>query len=420
MKIEDSKKLTANEVYLNECMSILYTKIRALGFDGFEKKGNVIPNNVISIENYEHGTITCECNPKGFSVNLDGTNFSALFLSDEKGGFSYKVKPIGLEYTCYDRKLDDTIHEKKLIRAVGSSADYCKYLSCGTFFILLEHYIKDENGITIVKNTNAQNYTEQQLIDYIQEQMQITKELELYDDDEQMEEDIDEDSEIWDKPQEECDGILVEQKDSEEIEVYSSDDDYADICQIDYVSSNKIEDEQDNIRYKSNYPDRIEDFDYQTYIAEAKGKSGADSKQEESAEDNQYEQDEVVVDEDDFNNSNYDEDIEENSSGDLYSWTDTEINSEGFIDDSVFKVIQNGVLIESNKKPDIVDKAVIDIMDADQELMTLKDYYEDIHSEIEKIKTIIQKRKERIKQKKLDQSNLNVRDTGRKEDKDIL
>jgi hypothetical protein len=163
MRDDERKKLTANELYLQECMSILYTKKRAVTVDFFEKDGRTKNNNVFNIESYTNGTITCTYNNDAVKMSYDGTNYSPLLANDGKGGFLYKLKPLGIEYICCEKKLDNSIFERKIVRTVGNSVEYYRYLCRDTFFILLEHDSKDENGITVVRQKDAINLRRERL-----------------------------------------------------------------------------------------------------------------------------------------------------------------------------------------------------------------------------------------------------------------
>ena len=55
-------------------------------------------------------------------------------------------------------------------------------------------------------------------------------------------------------------------------------------------------------------------------------------------------------------------------------------------------------------------------MDVDQQIMTLKDYYSDIYTELRKIREIIIRRKERVSQAKNGQSGADVGDSGAGDD----
>lgn len=437
MDRSDRKKLTANELYLNECMSILYTKISASGINFFDKDGNVCPTNTLNVESYNHGTITCAMNRNSLRVNYDGTNFSPIFGVSDNGGFAYKLKPLGIEYTCFNRRLDEVVHEKKILRKVGDSVDFYKYLCCGTFFILLEYSSKDENGITMIVNTLAKSYSDSQLISYIQEQMQLAEEIAQIDE-------IDDDIPLTD---DEVDAIeeaassmedLVEphkvlrgdfsQKELDEIEAYISDDDgYSDLSVIDYSLADILKDKITDEPYVSDYPDKIEDFDYQEYISGIKSGVGEevvystdDSAKHESKTDDSDIDDNSEYEGYDDEDSEYDEyDEEPDIDDDLYSAMDTISKEEGFIDDSYFKVIRNGEVIEDGIKCDIVDDAVEGIMDVNQEIMTLQDYYCDLISELKKMRAIIIMRRDVMMKRKAGQTGAEVSDFGKKSDKDI-
>lgn len=437
MNRADRKKITANGLYLNECLSILYTKIRASGFNFFDKDGNLHPTNTLNIESYNHGTITCAINRNSVRVNYDGTNFAPIFGVSNNCGFVYKLKPLGIEYTCFDRKLDEVVHEKKILRKVGDSVDFYRYLSCGTFFILLEYSSKDENGVTMVINTLGRDYSDSQLISYIQEQMQLGEEIAQIDD---ADEDIlllDEEVVATEEAAYSMEDFVephkvlnkgFSSKELEEIEAYISDDGkYSDLFVIDYSLADILKDKMTDTPYESDYPERIEDFDYQKYISEIKSGVGEevvyyteDSNQHDSKTD-EAEIDEADTDDD----YEYDEYIDENSdyddglSDDLYSATDTISTEEGFINDSYFKVIRNGNVIEDGIKCDIVDEAVEGIMDVNHEVMTLQDYYCDLISELKKMRAIIIKRKEQTLKRKAGQTESDVCDSGKKSDKDI-
>lgn len=448
---DDRKKLTASELYLNECMSILYTKIKAIGFNFFDKDGNVRKNNGLSVENYMHGTLTCIYNPNAIKIQYDGTNFAPIFSIDEKDGFLYKVELLGLEYVCNDRKLNEVVHEKKVVRTVGESADYYRYLSCGTFFILLEHYTKDENGITVVTNTKATDYNDNELIEYVQEQMQKAEELEAKktDDTSLTEDETSETNEDLDEFVEEHETLDIElsERDLEEIDAYASDEEYEDIFEIDYALAEILKDKLTEEPYESDYPDKIEDFDYQEYIKRIKSVNSDEQKDDASSEQNENLTQDISKNDSKDNDmqsdleSDTDEDYDKNEQqeveyeecddnqgpdgtesdafGDLYSATDTIASEEGFIDDSVYQVVRNDKLIDDIRKGDIVDISVTSIMDIDQEIMTLKDFYCDIIHEIKKMRAIIIKRKEHMLRQKSAQTGSDVGDSEKKEDKDI-
>ena len=170
MKKEERKKITSNELYPNECMSILYTKIRATGIDVFDSDGNPSDKLAINVESYNHGTVTYLISPNTIRVNFDGTNFAPLFKMDEKNGsFMYRLKPLGMEYLCKSRALDEAVHEKKVMITIGKNAEYYRYLVCGTFFILLEYCSKDDDGRTVIINDVASEYSDKKLVSYFYE-----------------------------------------------------------------------------------------------------------------------------------------------------------------------------------------------------------------------------------------------------------
>jgi len=424
MRSDDRKKITANEFYMNECMSILYTKIKANGINMFKEDGSSSQEYIINVENYQHGTVTYGCSSHAIKVNYDGTNFAPTIKVDEdNSGFAYKLKPLGLEYLCKDRPIGDGIYEKRVMRTVGICSEYFRYLNCETFFVLLDYCSKDENGKTVVINSKVTNYTDEELVCYMKEQMQKADELESQFDDEgiltedeamAIEENFDDFADVH---------PVVEDSFSEseldEIEAYSSDDYYDDICEVDFSLAESLKDSVNDEPYKSEYPEKIEDFDYQKYIRGIE--SGVEVKYDKDEYDYSTE-----ADTDTFEESN--EEMEEDACGEydeecddgLYSASDTIINDEGFIDDAVFEVMRNGKVVEDSTKSDIVDIAVTSIMDVNQEIMTLKDYYVDIYTELRKIRAIIQTRNERMTNRKPSQSGSDVdQKYGKKIDKDI-
>lgn len=413
MERDDRKKLTANELYLNECMTILYTKIKSLGFNFFNKDGKLLSNNIFNIENYRHGTITCMYSPNSIKVNYDGTNFNPIFVENSQGGFLYKLKPLGIEYICSDRKLDEKIHEKRIVRKVGNSADYYRYLSSENFFLLLEHWSKDSEGITAVNNVVANSYNDDELINYMQEKVSFAEELEseFIDDDE-----IELCDEIEKEDIENCeDSYRVPNsefsiKEQEEIDAYSSDEDYEDIYVIDYSLSDLLEDDALETPYYAEYPQNIEDFDYESYI---KNINKAESENINIIEDDNYEKD---IDEDDYIEGCKEFEYEEEE---LYGATDSLMTDDDFIEDKCFQVVQNGILIDDERKTDIVDIAIESIMDVDQEVTTLADYYNDIKSEVKKMRAIMLKRKEHIVNKKAGQTEYKTSECKKRNDTEI-
>ena len=412
MKSADRKKLTANELYLNECMSILYTKIRATGIDMFDEDGAPSSKYIVNVENYAHGTTTYVVSPSSTKVCFDGTNFDPVFKMDEKNGaFAYRLKPLGMEYLCSDKNLDEMVHEKKVFRGVGECREYYRYLSCGTFFILLEYCSKDENGKTIIINDIAADLNDQKLVSYLYEAQGLAMEQEqaMFDDEEKelTEDEMKVVQEMFSSADLDCIKSIVSkslsQKEEEEIEIYSSDDEYLDICDIEYELRDIVKNKMTDEPYKCDYPTNVEDFDYQEYIRTIKNSSG------EEEERIVYSTGPIENDEQDNDSAEeeYDEDDEE-STGDIYSETDTITDEEGFIEDSVYKITRDDEPIEGQLKCNVLDDVIESIMDLDQQVTTLKDYYWDIYTELKKIRAIITRRKERVTQEKQEQSKSNI------------
>ena len=411
MTSKERKRITANELYLNECMSILYTKIKATGLDIFKEDGTLSSKYIVNVENYAHGTVTYVVSPNSIKVNYDGTNFSPRFQMDEENGrFMYRLKPIGMEYLSCDRHLDETILEKKVMVTIGDRAEYYRYLASGTFFILLEHCSKGEEGKTMIINEIASEYSDKELIQYFQEAQSLALEREgdIFGDGEGLSDDELEVAEEMFSPSdiEDIQDIVSKQlsrKDEEEIEAYSCDDEYADICDIDYSLPDVLKDKETDEPYKSDYPTKIEDFDYQEYIRAINSGVGeedervvystgpVDEEQDEHSDDDYTDAD---LDQD-FEDEEYDE-MDEEPAGDLYSETDTITDGEGFIEDSVYSITRNDEQIDGQLKCDILDDAIEGIMDVNQQIMMLKDYYGDIYTELRKIREIIIRRKERV------------------------
>lgn len=431
MNRADRKKLTANEMYLNECIAILDGRIRAMGFNFFNEDGSLKPINHLSIESYNHGTITCICGKNLIQVNWDGTNFNPIFVTKDAGNFIYKLKPLGIEYYYSERKLNEVVYEKKICRKVGNSSEFFRFLLCGSMSILLDYCGYDENGKTTITNTKVSDYTDMQLIDYIQEQMQIAEEIEQEQSEQEpltervrrIFEELAADSMddfVEDHP------ILGDEftpAELEEIDAYVTDDPDADIFDIDYSLDKIFLQSDDDTPYdRGSYPDRIEDFDYQKFIRSIK--SGTDEDEvvysvgpsDESAQ--EYEEEDVTTD------SGYDEEFDgqdgiyDEDDG-TYS-EDTEISSDEFImDDSHFVVTRNGEGVEGELRSDIIDDISESVMDVNQESLTLRDIQYDFMSEIRKMRAIIIRRRELLVKRKAGQSGSDVSDSGKKGDKDI-
>ena len=422
MKKEERKKITSNELYLNECMSILYTKIRATGIDVFDSDGNPSDKLAINVESYNHGTVTYLVSPNTIRVNFDGTNFAPLFKMDEKNGsFMYRLKPLGMEYLCKSRALDEAVHEKKVMITIGKNAEYYRYLVCGTFFILLEYCSKDDDGRTVIINDVASEYSDKELVNYFYEAQTAARydEIDLFGDgdDEKL------DAEELFSPR--LDDITAEvskkisEKDFEEIEAYSSDEEYADICDIDFSLADILKDKMTEEPYVCNYPTNVEDFDYQEYIRTMKSGTGEEDEKivySIGPSDDEQEDDYDDIEDDYDDDEEYNDELDETSTGDLYSATDTITDGEGFIEDIIYKITRNGEEITGQSKCDILDTAVECIMYVDQQVGTLKDYYWDIYTELRKIRAIILKRKERVTPDKKAPGNPDAIDGGAGDD----
>ena len=432
MTSKERKKITANELYLNECMSILYTKIKATGLDMFKEDGTVSSKYIVNVENYAHGTVTYLVSPNSIKVNYDGTNFSPRFQMDEENGrFMYRLKPIGMEYLSCDRHLDETILEKKVMVTIGNRAEYYRYLASGTFFILLEHCSKGEEGKTMIINEIASEYSDKELIQYFQEAQSLALEREgdIFGDGDELSDDELEVAEEMFSPSDMKDiqdviSRQLSKKDEDEIEAYSCDDEYTDICDIDYSLPDVLKDNETEEPYHSDYPTNVEDFDYQEYIRTIKSGTGEEDERlvystGPVAENQDKNQDEDYADaesDQDFDDDDEYDEVDEEPTGDLYSKTDTITDGEGFIEDSVYTITRNDEQIDGQLKCDILDDAIEGIMDVDQQIMTLKDYYSDIYTELRKIREIIIRRKERVSQAKNGQSGADVGDSGAGDD----
>lgn len=421
MNRADRKKLTANELYLNECLAILDGKVRAVGFNFFNEDGSLKQVNHFSIESFNHGTITCLCGKNLTQINWDATNFNPIFVSKDGGNFVYRLKPLGIEYYYSERNLDEVTYEKKVMRKVGSTSEYFKFLLCGSMTILIEYCGVDENGKITITNTKTRNYTDEQLIEYMQEQMQIADEFEqerfqnatLSDKARQLLEELTADS-MEDFVEEHP--ILSDdfsQAELDEIEAYVNDDEEADIFDIEYSIYQSLE---DDMPYCRDYPDRVEDFDYQEYIGKIKSGTGEDKvvySTDQRADEND-EPDDTDYDDDDYG---YDSEYDEEDG--TYSET-TELSSDELImDDSHFIVMHDGEEIEGQEKSDIIDDVSESVMDVNRESLTLRDIQYDFMSELRKMRAIIIKRREAMIKRKAGQTGSDVSDSGKKSDKDI-
>jgi len=98
---------------------------------------------------------------------------------------------------------------------------------------------------------------------------------------------------------------------------------------------------------------------------------------------------------------------------------ETCLSEEGFVDDSLYKVTQNDVAVDDERKSDIVDMSVTETMDLNQEVNELLDIFQDMQSELVKIKAIIIKRKEYIDRAKRSSDRPVEKNKTKKEDKNI-
>lgn len=402
MRIEDRKKLNANRIYITECVAIMFSKVRAEGYNFYDEDDMPLSSNIINMENYAGQTLTCAFNTQAMRVNLDGTNFSARFSSNDKGGFVYKVDELDLQYICNNRPLNDAINEKKVMRVVGKSSDYFRYLSCGTFYVLLESYSKKENGITKVRKTNIEDYNDEQLIAYMEEKMSKAEELDFDDDDEEISsneveavqsllDECDRLQEIYDNLPE---GEIIE---NNEVDKYTSEGSYSNIYEIDFEVSDYIKYDLNYENYTCDLPEKVEEFDYQEYVRKLKTSEG------EVIYPNVMEQ--IATLRTDYEEQDDEDDEVDYEESDGYEVAaETSIDEEGFADNSDYEVTIDNELVEDQRiSEDIFDTAIGDVMDADQEVMTLVEYYNDIYSHIMSIRDIIIKRKE-LADKKLNKS----------------
>ena len=52
MRIEDRKKLNANRIYITECVAIMFSKVRAEGYNFYDEDNMPLSSNIINMENY--------------------------------------------------------------------------------------------------------------------------------------------------------------------------------------------------------------------------------------------------------------------------------------------------------------------------------------------------------------------------------
>lgn len=365
MERRDRKKLTACEFYLEKLMSTLYTKVKVI-VSGDKVDANGYQH--FCFENYEHGTITVSSKGEKLRAALDGTNYVVHFSKSPNGGLAFKCKQLGIEYVLIDEELEEGKHLKKIMRKVGdTSGDYIKYLVADdNFFIMLEHYKKDEEGVTAVSNNVAYDYDSKELVNYIED---AREKVQAFEEENDSETDID--PTISDYQEEDDDSDR-----EEEIEAVSSDDYYDDYLVIQYESS-VVKNEED-APYSSELPDKVEEFDYEKQLRKYKKAEQKAPKVKEN--DNSTKSEETIT-----------VDYEA-----LFEESDDVITDEGFINEEVYDVIQNGELIEDERKGEIVDELAVSIQDIDMEMSTLKDYYVDLINEVNVMKEIIRRRKMRM------------------------
>lgn len=389
MKKSERNKLTTNEVYLEECMKILDYKIKAMGFNFHDSKGRVLPNNIVNIEGDEHGTITIVSKPNMKKIMLDGTNYSLTFYNSEDGKIIIRNNELNIEYVSADKELNDVIHEIKLIRKVGETVEYFRYLCCDGMCVVLEHYTKDEDSKTQVINNEVQNLNDDELLAYAVRAFDEYNESECDLSDENLiDNDIDEES------------LSVDME--EEVSAFV-DDDFSDYCTIDYISSVfPINQGKDDKPHECSLQEDVTKFDYEEY----KKNNKYDEHYHEEDEDElqvYYDGTQEGFEEGD----DYSEEPDFDDEGNNFSTTDGNdiaqiakqcISEEiGFIDPEAYSVSINDELIADEMiESDLVDRATIQTMDVNQELEDLIDTYTEIKSDFDKIKTIIIRRKKKM------------------------
>lgn len=387
MRKSDRKKMTTNEIYLNECMKILGLKIRAIGLNFHDDKGNVLPNNIVNFEDDEHETITVVSKPNIKKILLDGTNYSSYFFSSKDGELIFRNKQLDIEYMCQNKNLSDGIIVKTVIRRAGDTTEYFKYLYCDNMCVVLDYRAKDENGITVVVNNVAQSLSDEELITYATEEMAKHKEIE---------------EELFGEELEDFDFDSIENSEGstedkiEEIDAFVNDD-FEDYCTIDYISNatattNNIDDN----KCGCDLPFDVTTFDYEEY---KKGEKCASSYCREIDDD---ELDDIQVTLDDYLEDSEIDYKNNNSSSDngnnITVIAEQCISEEdGFIDPENYSVIVNGTLIENEMiESDFIDTSLTQTMDVNQEAEDLMESYMEIKTDFDKIKTIIVGRKKKL------------------------
>ena len=409
MKKEDRKKLTASEYYLQQLMSILYTKLKVIVSDD-EK---VVGRQVFNLENYEHGTISVTEKNGAIIAKLDGTNFVAKFYYKKDGSVAYRNDQLGIEYILSQKELNEQVKIKSIIRKVGDSADYMKYLVADdNFFVVLDFYKKDEKGTSSISNNIAHDYNDQELIDYVLEQMEKAQELEKDADDSDevnTEEDV--------LPQSYEDDELCD--DEEEIQSLSCEDNYDDYLVIDY-QSDAVKNENDIDRpYSCDLPSMVQDFDYEQFIkkseyvnyvngAKLNCKPGTNANKQSEAgslnsETKKTEQLNMGCQMDEVSEDDFTAKIENVVSeiyDDLVQESDLVVTSEGFVNEDIYDLTVNGESVFDESKSDYVDDFFVEVQDIDMEVTTISDYCRELSNELDKMKEIISRRKKQIEKNK--------------------
>ena len=379
MKKSDRKKMTTNEIYLNECMKILGLKTRAIGLNFHDDKGNVLPNNIVNFEDDEHETITVVSGSNIKKISLDGTNYSSTFFSSKDDELIFRNKQLDIEYISRSINISDGITVKTVIRRVGDTTEYFKYLYCDNMCVILDYRAKDENGITAVVNNAAQNLSEEELITYAVEEMAKSKEIE---------------EELFGEELDDFDGIensegLTEDGLDEEIDTFVNDD-FDSYYTIDYISkaiptTGNVDDD----KCVSDLPSDVTSFDYEEY-----------KKREKCTSSYCREIDDEEIDEPQDTYDDYldDSEIDFEDDNNITVIAEQCISEEGgFIDPENYSVIVNGTLIEDEMiESDFIDSAFTQTMDVNQEVEDLMESYTEIKTNFDKVKTIIVRRKKKI------------------------
>lgn len=407
---ENSRKLiTTNELYLNECISIMASKIKAIGIGVFDSDGNVLPENLFSIENYEHGLISCAYSKKYLKVNLNGTNFSPEIFSDDNGGFAYRVKPLKYEVISNNKKIDDGIYERRVLVKIGDNASYYRYIFTNGHTILLEYCSKDNGEIITIKDKNNAGKSKEELAEFVKSIFSdYEKKCEIQGLPLDKEESIQasEEEQIMDRLSDATSESFGED-DEYEIDVYSSDiSEHDDPCEIHFCSSACEEErKQDEAEpYETDLSDKVEEFDYTEYINHLKHSDGVVVySDEDETISPMYVQDESDddVEEQDENKGLFDENYYKED----YCDEDEEPNYEDLSYESDFEIVCNGQLIKcDDEQEDIIDSVLEETMDANFQMMSLLDVYGELLLETKKIRAMMIARKRAINRLRLNRN----------------